>query len=88
MTEHLDATGKRIVAGADGSRHSRLALRWAASLAAAFGAQLEIVTTWEHPATYQRAAMASNWNQSRANTQMIDETTSTVFGNQPGWADT
>ncbi len=83
MSEKLKATDNRIVVGVDGSWHSQHALRWAAFLARPLGAQLQIVTAWEYPATYQRAAMVSGWNPSQATTQMIDETISTAFAGKP-----
>ena len=42
----------RIVVGVDGSEGSQHALRWAARQAELTGARLEVVTSWEYPATY------------------------------------
>jgi nucleotide-binding universal stress UspA family protein len=39
----------RIVVGVDGSDQSKLALRWAARIAAAEGARLEAIIAWELP---------------------------------------
>jgi nucleotide-binding universal stress UspA family protein len=39
-----------IVVGVDGSESSRAALRWAARVAAATGATLRVVTSWQYPA--------------------------------------
>lgn len=39
-----------IVIGIDGSASSRAALRWAAQVAAAKGAALRVVTSWQYPA--------------------------------------
>ncbi len=42
----------RIVVGVDGSSSSLEALSWAARLADLTGSALEVVTTWEWPASY------------------------------------
>jgi len=42
----------RIVVGVDGSEGSRHALQWAAKQAELTGGTLEVVTSWEYPATY------------------------------------
>ncbi|MGX4733420.1 universal stress protein [Kitasatospora griseola] len=49
----MDRTAqRRIVVGVDGSASSRAALRWAARQAAAVGATVEAITTWEYPAAF------------------------------------
>jgi nucleotide-binding universal stress UspA family protein len=40
---------KELVVGVDGSKESRAALRWAASVAEAAGVPLRIVASWTHP---------------------------------------
>ena len=45
-------TGPTIVVGVDGSEPSKRALAWAAKQAALTGAELNVVTTWEFPATF------------------------------------
>lgn len=51
MTQH---TGEKptIVVGVDGSPESRSALRWAARLAAAIDARIEVVMAWEFLPSY------------------------------------
>lgn len=48
MTENADRR-PRIVVGVDGSEQSKLALRWAARIAAAEDAQLDAVLAWDLP---------------------------------------
>lgn len=48
MTEATD-TRPRIVVGVDGSDPSKLALRWAARIAAAEDARIEAVMAWQMP---------------------------------------
>lgn len=47
----------RIVVGVDGSPESRSALRWAARLAEAIGARIEVLLVWELVSTYGWAAL-------------------------------
>jgi nucleotide-binding universal stress UspA family protein len=39
----------RIVVGVDGSEHCKLALRWAARIARAEGARIDVVAAWDFP---------------------------------------
>lgn len=48
MSETTDPR-PRIVVGVDGSDPSKLALRWAARIAAAEGAHIEAVMAWQMP---------------------------------------
>ena len=52
----------RIVVGVDGSESSKLALQWAARIAAATGATIETVTAWDMPVSYGWAIAADDWN--------------------------
>ena len=58
-----DARGvQRIVVGVDGSAESRAALRWAAEVAAGFGAAVEAVQVWQYPPALQEwDAVPSNY---------------------------
>jgi nucleotide-binding universal stress UspA family protein len=47
-----DEPGRRIVVGTDGSPSSLDALAWAARQAAQTGSTLEVITTWQWPASY------------------------------------
>jgi len=51
MSEPGPQAAGRIVVGIDGSRSSMAALDWAAEQAVLTGSVLEVVTTWELPAT-------------------------------------
>jgi nucleotide-binding universal stress UspA family protein len=73
----------RIVVGVDGSAPSERALRWAASLAAAFGARLELVTAWDVPASYGFASVPPDWDPAGDMRKVLDETVRAVFGDQP-----
>ncbi len=53
---------RRIVVGVDGSAESRAALRWAAEVAAGFGAAVEAVQVWQYPPALQEwDAVPSNY---------------------------
>jgi len=74
-----------IVVGVDGSEPSRRALRWAARQATLTGAGLNVVTTWEFPATYGWAppyppGFDPEGDTRRAAQQTVDE----VLGASPG----
>jgi hypothetical protein len=61
----------RIVVGGDGWDASRVALRWASSLAAlGEGADLEAVMTWEAPPSYGWATMG--WAEGTSTRSMQD----------------
>jgi nucleotide-binding universal stress UspA family protein len=51
-TQAHNSQEHRIVVGVDGSAPSRAALAWAVGQAKLTGAVVEVVTTWEFPATY------------------------------------
>jgi nucleotide-binding universal stress UspA family protein len=52
MSEQAATNSHRIVVGIDGSPSSLAALEWAARQAALTGSTLDVVTTWEWPASY------------------------------------
>jgi nucleotide-binding universal stress UspA family protein len=83
MTEASRASAGRIVVGVDGSKPSQQALRWAAHLAAAFGASLDAVTAWDFPPSYGWASVPSDWDPARDMRKVLDETIQDVFGDQP-----
>jgi nucleotide-binding universal stress UspA family protein len=60
MTE-TGAPTRRVVVGVDGSASSINALRTAAAVATATGAELDAVTAWEYPASYGWVAGAVEW---------------------------
>jgi nucleotide-binding universal stress UspA family protein len=73
----------RIVVGVDGSANSEQALRWAARLAADFGARLEAVTAWDFPASYGFGSVPQDWDPAGDMRKVLDETVHAVFGDQP-----
>jgi nucleotide-binding universal stress UspA family protein len=75
------SSGPRIVVGVDGSEPSRLALRWAAFLAAPLGATVDAVIAWQLPVTYGWAA--PQWDPHAEMTAVLDESVRAVFGDQP-----
>ena len=56
MTQQLGEK-PRIVVGVDGSPESRSALRWAARIAAAIDARIEVVLVWEFVSSYGWGAL-------------------------------
>ena len=83
MTEGPGAGPGRVVVGVDGSVPSQQALRWGAHLAAAFGAGLDAVTSWDFPASYGFGAVPSDWDPATDMRKVLDETVQAVFGDQP-----
>jgi nucleotide-binding universal stress UspA family protein len=83
MTEAPRASAGRIVVGVDGSKPSQQALRWAAHLAATFGAGLDAVTAWDFPPSYGWASVPSDWDPAGDMRKVLDETIQDVFGDQP-----
>jgi nucleotide-binding universal stress UspA family protein len=82
---HADA-GVRptIVVGVDGSEPSRRALRWAVKQATLSGAELDIVTTWEFPATYGWAPPYPQGFDPEADTRKaLQDTVEEVLGTSP-----
>jgi len=64
MTDAAAPMTFRIVVGVDGSAPSKVALRWAACLAASWpGAEIEAVSAWHLPSSYGWPALVpDNWN--------------------------
>ena len=59
---------KRILVGVDGSDKSIAALKWAAGLAKKFGAEVEVVTSWQTPyPTFELVAIGFNIDVSDIN---------------------
>ena len=59
---------KRILVGVDGSEKSIAALKWAAGLASKFGAEVEVVTSWQTPyPTFELVAIGFNIDVSDIN---------------------
>lgn len=73
----------RIVVGVDGSANSEQALRWAARLAADFGARLDAVTAWDFPASYGFGSVPQDWDPAGDMRKVLGETVRAVFGDHP-----
>jgi nucleotide-binding universal stress UspA family protein len=73
----------RIVVGVDGSGPSLKALRWAAHFASIFGAQLDVVTTWEYPPSYGWAAIAPEWDPAQDMRNVLEDAAREVFDDRP-----
>ncbi|MGI9092246.1 MAG: universal stress protein [Mycobacteriales bacterium] len=75
----------RIVVGVDGSEASKLALRWASSLAEGTGSTVEVVAAWEPFTAYgwigaEYATMPSDWNPGSDAEKALGATVDEVFG--------
>jgi nucleotide-binding universal stress UspA family protein len=77
MSTEAAAPDRRIVVGIDGSASSRIALQWAALLAASTGAAIDAVISWDYPSGYGWSAIPDNWNPGqdaeKALTEIVDE---------------
>jgi nucleotide-binding universal stress UspA family protein len=82
MSAGPDSGERRIVVGADGSRHSVEALRWGAYQASALGARLEAVTAWEYPASFGWAAVPTDWDPAKDMEKVLQDAVGEAFGNQ------
>jgi len=81
MTASQRAAAGRIVVGVDGSDHSKLALEWAARIAAAEGAWLDVVAVWETPTWYGWApVLPDDYVPGQDMQKLLDETVDDVFG--------
>jgi nucleotide-binding universal stress UspA family protein len=79
MTNTVPAPGGRIVVGVDGSVESKLALRWAARIAAATGATIEAVTAWHFPVNFGWSCVPDAWNPETDAVQCLGHLVDDVF---------
>jgi nucleotide-binding universal stress UspA family protein len=73
----------RIVVGVDGSEGSKNALRWAARIAAATGATIDAVATWELTSLYGWSALSAVpalYSPQPEIEKSLNETVDEVFG--------
>jgi nucleotide-binding universal stress UspA family protein len=85
MTAEPSSDTGRIVAGFDGAESSLHALSWAARQAVLTGATLEVVMTWEWPASYGWAVPIPDDFDPEADTQKaLDTAIAGVRSEQPG----
>jgi nucleotide-binding universal stress UspA family protein len=74
----------RIVVGVDGSEHSKEALRWAARVAAAEGARLDVVAVWSFAGLIAWQAIPVDYTPQLDIEKSLTETVDEVFGpNRP-----
>lgn len=72
----------RVLVGVDGSPSSVDALRYAARMAEAFDAPLEVVTTWAYP-PYASPYIADAWSPEEHAKAVLDESIASAFGASP-----
>jgi nucleotide-binding universal stress UspA family protein len=80
MGEMTDAR-PRIVVGVDGSDPSKLALRWAARIAAAEGARIDVVMAWQVPTLAYRS-IGPIIDMQQATEEALAQAVDDVFGEQ------
>lgn len=83
MTTEPASAPLRIVVGVDGSDQSKLALRWAATLADASGSSLDAVAVWHIPTTFGWGYLGfpeDAWTPEGAAEKFLAETIDEVFG--------
>lgn len=69
-----------IVVGVDGSESSKLALRWAARIARAENARIDVVGAWEWPYAYGWAALPVEYSPKDDVEKVLTEVVDEVFG--------
>ena len=82
-TKTTDPGPARIVVGVDGSASGIDALRWAARLAPALGAAIEVVSAWQCPVEYTFSGptiplVDLDWE--KLSSEAVDESVAAVFG--------
>jgi nucleotide-binding universal stress UspA family protein/uncharacterized protein (DUF2267 family) len=79
-----DVTGgrkQRVVVGVDGSESSKAALRWAARMAPAIGAEIEAVITWQFPGIYAWTVGVAEGRRPDVDAgKLLDDALADVFG--------
>lgn len=74
-----------IVVGVDGSPSSKLALRWAARIARAENARIDVLGVWQWPYAYGWAAIPADYAPQQDIEKVLTEAVDEVFGaHRPG----
>ena len=81
MTNDKDVRG-RIVVGVDGSDHSVLALRWAVAQAALTGAEVEVIASWQWPASAGGFLPYENFDMSGITRKAVEAAVASVVGDE------
>ena len=71
---------RRIVVGVDGSSGSKLALRWAARIAAAEDAVIDVVGAWDFAPATTWAALPESYSPKLEMDKIVTETVDEVYG--------
>ena len=74
------ATRPRIIVGVDGSAGSRLALEWAARIAASEAAVIDVVGVWEYPVNLGWTALPAEYSPKQDMEKAVVEIVDDVFG--------
>jgi len=84
MEEHTEESidTDRILVGVDGSRSSIDALRYAARIASAFDAPLEVVTSWYYP-PYMDYTVVTEWSPEEEAQLILQQAVEDAFGSAP-----
>jgi nucleotide-binding universal stress UspA family protein len=84
MTTTPAAATHRIVVGIDGSPSSIAALDWALRQAELTGATLEVLMTWEWPASYGWSPVPNDYDPAHDAETFLEDTLKTVRASHPG----
>jgi nucleotide-binding universal stress UspA family protein len=82
MDDETAPDADRVLVGVDGSPTSIDALRYAARMAEAFDAPLEVVTTWAYP-PYGSGYTADAWSPEGDAKTILDDSIAAAFGDSP-----
>jgi nucleotide-binding universal stress UspA family protein len=74
------ADPNRIVVGVDGSEPSKLALKWAADLAAGLGVHVEAISAWHTPSSFGYGYVPDSWRPDQDAEKVLTDTVKDVFG--------
>ncbi|HET6966126.1 MAG TPA: universal stress protein [Acidimicrobiales bacterium] len=73
-----------VVVGVDGSPQSVAALQWAADYAAAVGAPVKVVISWQYPALYGSVPVVDEMNFEGAATKIVEKMAADIQIASPG----
>ena len=82
MNTQAPSPGPRIVVGVDGSGQSKLALRWAVSVAATTRASIDAVAAWHFPVNFGWGYVSDGWDPEADATKALEDSIDEVFGTE------